>query len=164
DGVERWIGIVDLATRKPRGSVAIDKLVAAVGKLAKRASGDVWTLGKGEIEGAPTVVLENRALKAINHLACDHQLTVDVEYDAMENGLPTKIEANALAELEDALTAAVPALVFHSRETSAGARSLFYFAPAAVEKKVAAWAKKQRRKLIYTFEADPDWTGLERYR
>lgn len=164
DGVERWIGSVEIATKKPKDAVSIAELVAAVAEIQENATGDVCNLYEGEVDGAPVFILKNEALKIIDHLHCDQVLAVTIKYEAEATGLPAKADSDALDALEDTLIEALgDAAVYHGRETGSGERTIYMFATADAAKLVEPWAEKAGREIDIELAPDPTWEGLERW-
>ncbi len=166
DGVERWIGVVDIVTAKPKGAQPIGELVAAVAELDENATGERCAVYEGERDGAPMFIMKNDALKPIDHLECDAELAVAMRYDPEESGLPTEEELAELDATEDALVEELSGeAAYHGRETGAATRTLYFFAPegGAAANIVEAWKKKQKRPVDVTWTTDPTWDGLARW-
>ena len=167
DGVERWLGGIELVTKKPRGAKPISDLVKTVRKLARKAKGEVFALYQGTHDDLPIFIMKNEALKPIEHLACDAQLEIALGIEeANDAGLPTKKESLALDKLEDGLLAALGENVaYFGRQTHAGRRTLYFFAAQGgkAAKLVTQWAKKQKRVVSLTWTPDPSWDGLGRW-
>jgi hypothetical protein len=167
DGVERWLGGIELLKKRPRGAKPVTDLVKAVAKLARKAKGQVFALYQGTHDGRPVFLMKNEALKPIEHLACDAQLEIALHIeDANDAGLPTKKESLALDKVEDALlTALGDDVAYFGRQTHAGKRTLYFFAAQGgkAAKAVTTWAKKQKRVVSVTWTPDPMWEGLERW-
>jgi hypothetical protein len=163
DGVERWIGTIDLAKTRPRNARPFGDLVKAVGKLTKAATGDQWNVYSGERGGAAIVIARNEALKALDHLACDHELAVSVGFDGDERGLPSEAASDALQAIEDSLAEELGrGVAYHGRETTRNTRTMYWFASTEVKAHVAAWRKRQKRVDV-TWTPDPAWERLERW-
>ncbi len=165
DGVERWLGEIEIAKSKPKGAKPVAELVKAVSKLAKKATGDRFALYRGTRDGAPIFIMKNDALKPIDHLACDTELAVTITFDeATDAGLPTKKESVAVDKMENELVDALEGKAcFHGRETCGGQRMLFFFATPAANEIVAKWKKRSKRRIEVKTTPDPAWDGLERW-
>ena len=167
DGVERWIGVIDLAKKKPEGARPIADLVKAVTKLAASATGERCALFQGTRDGAPIFIMKNEALKPIDHLDCDAQLAITIGLEApTDEGLPSEKESVVIDALEDALVADLDGhAAYHGRETCGGARTLYFFAPRKghAAEHVAKWKKKQKRRITISWTPDEKWEGLERW-
>ncbi|MEO7094322.1 MAG: DUF695 domain-containing protein [Polyangiales bacterium] len=164
DGVERWLGSIEIATKKPKDAVPISALVAAVAAMQESATGDVCNLYEGDNDGAPVFILKNEALKIIDHLHCDQALAVTITYDAEATGLPSKAESEALDAIEDALIEALgDDAVYHGRETGSGERTIYMFTTTEAPKLLAPWADKAGREIEVEMAPDPGWEGLERW-
>ncbi len=162
DGVERWIGTIDVAAKRPRGARPFGDAVAAVKKLERRATGERWNVYSGERDGAAIVVARNDALKAIDHLACDHELAVAAPYDDRGDGMPTPDAMSALDALDDALAKQLgDDAVYHGRESCAGTRTLYWFANRACADRIATWARGRDVSIEWT--PDPAWSRIDRW-
>ncbi len=167
DGVERWMGVIDLAKSKPKDAKPLTDLVKAVAKLARTATGDQCALYQGTRDGSPIFIMKNEALKPIDHLDCDAELAIAIAIDSpTADGLPTKKESIALDALEDALIEALDGdAAYHGRETHAGTRTIYFFAPkkGAAATRVEKWKKKLKRTVKVSWTPDPTWEGLTRW-
>jgi hypothetical protein len=167
DGVDRWLGVIELATKKPKKAQPIDELVAAVAALEESATGEQFALYEGERDEAPVLIVKNEALKAIDYLDCDHELAIAIGYETDgDHGLPSEEDTTAIDALEDALVEELAgAAAYHGRETSSGTRTLYFFAPAndVAAQRIKAWQAKQQRPVEVTWTADPLWEGLSRW-
>lgn len=168
DGVERWLGHIEVAMESPEGATSLDELGAAVARLQTRATGERWSLLQGEIDGASRVATINRALKAIDHplktMRCELMIRLS---DPRPDGFPKDDEADGLDALEDDLLAVVgDRVALLGRITGAGERSVIFFAPESsgipteVEKLTAAWSYDVRIE----WTPDPRWEYARRFR
>ncbi len=163
DGVERLLGVIEIRKSKPKGARPIRDLATAVTRLSRTATGEQFALYKGTRDGAPIFIVKNEALKPIDHLTCDHFVSVALRYPS-DSGLPSQKDSVQLDSAENALLRALGKHVAYlGRETHANTRSLFLFAPrdARVKQQLAAWQKQRRAKIAWT--ADPEWNGLSRW-
>ncbi|MBW2454771.1 MAG: hypothetical protein JRI68_09680, partial [Deltaproteobacteria bacterium] len=78
DGVELWLGNVELATQPPSQAHPLAELRQAVSDLEQEATGEHWVSRQGDIDGSPMVVTVNRALKAVRHLTLDQHARIDI--------------------------------------------------------------------------------------
>lgn len=125
EGVERWIGTIDVIDEEPEG-VSLGDLVEEVARLADDATGEQWVLGRGEIDGQPIFVSFNAALKP-NPIFDQHVSLVIPLARPTEEGLTQDDEADALNEMEDALLDALgDQAVQLGRETHAGRRVVHF--------------------------------------
>jgi hypothetical protein len=162
DGVERWIGTIDVPAKRPRGAKPFADLVAAVKRLERGATGERWNVYSGERGGTPLIVARNEALKAIDHLDFDHELAVAVAYADRGDGMPTPDAHDALETLEESLVKELGGdAAYHGRETTAGTRTMYWFANVACRARVAGWARERDVQIEWT--ADPAWTRLDRW-
>lgn len=153
DGVERWIGAIQLADDEPDDAKPMAFLVEAVGVLAQTASGEQFALFQAEDDlGRPVFAMINVACKRIDHPECTRHVVLALAYAGDDAGLPLDGEAAALDDQEDDVIARLAPAIFVGRETGAGVRTLHFVAPAdlAIEGDVA-------------IEDDPEWDFLRRF-
>ncbi|MEQ1569227.1 MAG: DUF695 domain-containing protein, partial [Myxococcota bacterium] len=136
DEVERWLGGVETVNELPADAVDEVGLVEAVSRLRATATGEQFTVMRGQLpDGRPVFVTANLALKRIDHLRMDthYQVTLPLRSpDAA--GLIGPDEAEALNQHEDALLKALGTdAVYLGRETGAGARVVHLHGPAGLE-------------------------------
>lgn len=169
DGVERWVGRVELAETKPENALGLAALDTFVSEFAAKATGERWMVLKGTRDGAPIFLTTNAALKRVDHLLMDTHLSVTIAIDApTEQGFPTNEEADALNAIEDALTEALAKdAVYIGRETTRGVRSLHFHVlesgPAAAI--VERWRGRfPARSIDVAFARDLRWDVLRRFR
>ncbi len=163
DGVERWLGAVEVSAAEPEGSVDGPGLVMAVGDLSAVATGDKWTLGQATGEkGTVYIVLINTALKGIDHLDKSERLDVAIQFrDIRPNGLPDPDESKELDDLEDRLQKAIPDAVHAGRVTGGGRRTLTWYVSngEVATKAVATVADGKGWKITVKAVDDPGWTA-----
>lgn len=161
DGVERWVGHIEVAIEPPAGATTLDALGAAVTQLEMRATGERWALLQGEDDGAPRVATINRALKAIDHPLKTMRCEVRVRLkDPRPDGFPTSAEADVLDAMEDDLVGTLGSRVaFLGRITGSGVRNIVFFAPesSGVPSEVEAATRS------WTYDADIEWTPDPRW-
>lgn len=169
DGVERWLGRIDLAVAAPPDGRPAGALRAAVDELSRTAKGEAFALLQGRTpSGEPLVVLANLALKRLDHLLMDHHLSVTVPLRSpTAPGLTTSDEADALNGLEDELLATLGKdAVYLGRETGRGER-IMHFQVAGhgpAEERTRAWAaRRAERRARVALEPDPRWSWLGRW-
>lgn len=167
DGVERWLGHIEVALTPPEGATTLDALGAAVTQLEARATGERWALLQGDVEGAPRVATINRALKAIDHPLKTMRAEVSVSLtQPRPDGFPTSEEADVLDALEDELVGALGERVaFLGRITGSGTRTIVFFAPESSGIPAELEAATQRWTYQATIEwtADPRWEFARRF-
>ncbi len=169
DGVERWVGSIEIATEEPEGAKPIAEMVAAIDAMAAAATGEQFAILRGEDgEGAPLFVTLNLALKRIDHLMCTVHVAIDVKILAPdENGLTTDTEAETLDAIEDELGEALgSSIVYYGRETRRGQRVLHYFAPedSGAQGAIDRWgAAHPEREVSASLTRDPTWEVMRRF-
>lgn len=168
DGVERWLGAIETSVAPLADGQPIAALLGAVDELAAAATGEQFEALRGEVNDDPIFIICNRALKRVDHLACDMSVEITVRLrDPNDQGLPSNDEADSLNTMEDELLAALgDRVAYLGRETRRGVRRIQLFAPelgpeaAAIE----AWSQAH---AAYTIEVawshDPTWEHLHRW-
>ena len=141
DGVERWIGWVDVATAEPQGAFGLAELDAAVAALAQTATGEKFALLEGEDEGGqPVFVAVNQAAKRVDHVLFDQHVELEIEADdAREDAIIAQVGAAAL---------------FVAHETVGRTRWLHFYAPTESLPRFESLGVPAR------FAADPTWQTL----
>jgi hypothetical protein len=167
DGVERWLGEIDIVAEPPEGARPFGELKSAVEQLARTATRDKYAVLRGAIDGAPIMVTKNCALKRIDHLDLDMHVAIELPLlDPTPEGLTTNQEADVLNAMEDELMADLgDAAVYFGRETHAGRRTLHFFAPelGRAADVIARWAERQGRAVDVRWRNDPTWEALGRW-
>ncbi|MEO8704011.1 MAG: DUF695 domain-containing protein [Kofleriaceae bacterium] len=169
DGVERWLGNIEVADDPPDGARPIMELQAAVEKLAAEATGEKFAVLRGEDDGgAPVFITVNQALKRVDHLlACMH-VAIDLAIlEPTEQGLTSNAEADVLNTLEDELvTALAGSAHYYGRETRRGRRVLHLFAPedGPAASVIQRWSTGHvDRDIQTTWARDPSWEVQRRF-
>jgi hypothetical protein len=170
DDVERFVGAVDVAKKKPTGKLisyaSLGKLVA---KLARKWSGEKWALLSGETnDGVPLVATVNRALKRIDHPLLDMHATITILVEAPnEQGFPTPAESKRLEAMEnDLLDAFGRDAANLGHETLDGRRvvHLHVMEGGSAAQILASWRRRHRgRRIDIEVERDPRWSALDRF-
>jgi hypothetical protein len=168
DGVERWIGGVEVSREAIADAVPYLGLRARVDDLARRATGFKGAVLKGERDGRPIFVTVNRALKRVDHLLLDMHVAIDVELLApTDAGLTTNEEAATLNAMEDELFAALGAhAVSIGRETCDARRTLHLHVTEGGPARaiVDRWAARHApRRIMVETRMDPRWDVLHRW-
>ena len=168
DGVERWLGVIELLEEDDDECVPFAELRAAVDELARTATGEQFAVLQGETETGPLFVTANLALKRIDHLLHTRHLAVTVAVlDKNEHGLPTEADAAQLNALEDELTRALGAhVVYFGRETRPGRRTMHWYTPedSPVQGIAEDWARAHpARAPEVMVQHDPSWELANQY-
>ena len=169
DGVERWVGAVEVADAQPAGAVELAALATTVEDLSARATGERFAILKGQLEvGRPLFVTVNRALKRVDHpfLVMHCEVHIHLRTPTPE-GLTRREEARELDAMEDDLLGALgEQAAYLGRETGGGKRILHFFTtesgpgPAIVE----AWiARYPRYRIEHRWQRDPAWRAARRW-
>jgi hypothetical protein len=170
DGVERWVGGIEVLEEAPEEPAAMRDLIGAVEDLSRAATGERFAVLRGEDEdGFPRIATVNLALKRIEHLLINDRVEVDVALRSPNDvGFPTQKEADELNALEDELAQSLPeSAVYAGRETHRGVRRLHFFvdpSAAAAGALNAFAAAHPERRIVFRWEEDPQWQLLRRWR
>jgi Family of unknown function (DUF695) len=150
DGVERWIGVVDMVMEPPALSVPATDLPALVAEVAHSHVEPRWAVLSGTtLDGRPMSATARVPMKPVEYPLFDLHVTVTVPYaHADEGGLPVDPSLSALCDLEDALVHRLGgAAVFVGQESMGGSRLLHFYAdaedtvPAQIEALCRSWAE-----------------------
>lgn len=168
DGVERWVGGVELLAEAPEVSLSHAEFLAAVQTMADEATGESWAVLQGEIDGKAIVVTLNTALKRVNHLLLDLHVSVELPlHEPSDEGLTTPNEAESLNALEDELFEVLGEHAINvGRETHKGVRTLHFH---VMEGGPAASIVNQFQQAHPEYEtkvevsSDPEWSVLQRW-
>ena len=168
DGVERWLGSIETSAPPLDEGRPLPDLLAAVASLASEATGEQSEAIRGEIDDEPIFVISNRALKRVDHLACDMSIEITVRLqDPTDQGLPTNDEADSLDSMEDDLLAALgDTVAYFGRETRRGVRHIQLFAPELGPEAatIEAWSQAHAAyRIEVAWTHDPTWEQLQRW-
>jgi hypothetical protein len=169
DGVERWLGSVDLSTEPIPTGLSCAGLRERVDALESRATGEQWAVLKAMHDGKPVFVSANRALKRIDHLLLDMSLVVDLPLRTPTlEGLTTTEEGEELNDLQDELVRSLGEhAVLAGRETTAGHRTIHLrvMEGGPARSIVERWAARHpERAASIQAEMDVQWASLHRWR
>ncbi len=168
DGVELWLGTVEIAIEPPSVARPLAELRPAVVQLEQDATGEHWVSRQGDVGGAPLVVTVNRALKCVRHLALDQHARVDIRLrEPNKLGLARKDEALALEKREAELREELgDRAVFIGRETHRGHRVLHLHVADSegARDRIEAWKRRgSGREIAVLIQPDPRWEVLRRW-
>jgi hypothetical protein len=167
DGVERWVGSVDVARSCPQPSVAAAALPEILDSLRSRHPEPTWSILRGAgPDGRPVMVLARRPLKAVEFPLYDLHGVIELDFaDQTDVGLPGSLALSDLRSFEDGLLAEVPEelALLAAHETHAGTRRFHLFCDsqgtgaAAIDDVVAraGWPGARSR-----WERDPGWEAI----
>jgi len=160
DGVERWIGSIDLLEAESGGRTP-EELRDEVERRAAAATRDAWVLAeRPDRRGDRALVSANAALKHIDHPFAAHHLLVTVDRGLEQlAGSPESAELNAA---EDELVAALEAegAVYAGRVTERRQRQIHFACedPDLGVQTARAWAARfDRFGPRVQVKADPAW-------
>lgn len=170
DGVERWIGGVEISVGPLPEGKPLQALAAAVESLAREATGERFAVLEGRTAaGLPLVATVNLAVKRVDHLLMDHHLVVTIPLRAeASSGMPTSEEQRALNGLEDQLLESLARdAVYIGHETGEGKRTIHFHVAGRgpAEPRARAWARKHaKRRVEVALRYDPSWEMLRKWR
>lgn len=147
DGVERWIGTIEVGRARPGGARTLAAFAKAVDKLATRARGrSLVTLEGTDGDGDPIEVVYNAALKRIDHPGLDQYVRVGLHLDApTDEGLASRAEARRFDALDADLANKLGRLgVVLGHETVGGHRIIHLFIADSATKIVERWLHRHR--------------------
>jgi hypothetical protein len=173
EGVETWLGSVEIAATRDPDAVPLGELPRRVAELAAAnvdADGNpTWALLRGEGPRGPVVVATVVPLRVTLAPHLDQHLAVTAPFsDQTAEGMPTESSLLALRELEGHVTDRIGGagrLVAH--ETSAGRRTLHYYvsgtspAGAVAEAAVTGWPDG---RVAVEVQPDPGWEAVAAFR
>jgi hypothetical protein len=164
DGVERWVGRVDLCLTEPAASVAAEALPEVVRALAERHPDLTWAVMEGrDNHGQPLLVVARRPLKRIDWPLFDLHGRLTVTGTAAPPGqLPVAFDW--LAEAEDDLKGLLGEhAVLVARETRPDRRSLHLYCDSEgpTPRLVDSWRRAQPHPLNVAWQQDPAWTAVQ---
>jgi hypothetical protein len=165
DGVERWVGSVDVHVKEPAGTVAAEALPEIVQALADRHPEPTWALLQGvDRDRLPVVAVARRPLKRIDWPLFDlhGRLTIPLPPRTGPGGgrpeIPDRVE-----QLQDELeTLLGEQAVLVVRETRSDHRSLHLYCDAEgrVPDVVESWRLPQPLPVTAVWEHDPAWSAV----
>ncbi|MGE0435287.1 MAG: DUF695 domain-containing protein [Planctomycetota bacterium] len=175
DGVETWLGAVELLEEPPdadSGAQSLAALREAVDALAGSATGERWAVLEGAHPetGKPMLLSANLALKRWawpDHDQCG-ELRIHMR-DPRDDGLPESDELQALNDFEDQLVESLgDDAVYLGRETGNGMRLLHVAATGRgpAEQQVAEWEAAVRAdgwEVDVIWIDDPTWSVRRRW-
>ena len=165
DGVERWVGRVDVHLTEPAGIVAAEALPEVVRALAARHPDPTWAVLQGrDKSGQPLLAVARRPLKRVDWPLFDLHGRLTVAGTAAPPPAELPEAFHWLTEAEDDLKALLGEhAVLVARETRLDRRSLHLYcdsegpAPGLVD----SWRKAQPHPLNVAWQQDPAWTAVQ---
>lgn len=164
DGVERWVGGIDVHVKEQSGTVAAEALPEIVQALAERHPGPTWAVFKGvDREGQPVLAVARRPLKRIDWPLFDLHGRLTVGFAGQDP--PDMTEG--LEDLQSSLLGLLgEQAVFVARETYSDHRDVHVYCDSQgpVPDMVESWRVPQALPVAVVWEHDPAWMALRRYR
>ena len=171
DGVERWIGMVELTAEDPADGLPPEALAEAADGLADRHTEPSWCLMSGSGDGGqPLFVMARRPLKRVEAPLFDlHAVVMLIGYEVDDAGLPTKEALEQLTSLEDGLAAALDGdAVVVAHVTVSGRRTTHLYcdqfgpAPGLISTWTATLAGDGVEAVV-SFDLDPAWDEVRAF-
>ncbi len=160
DGVERWVGELQVMQTAPEGGVDLLALLDEVAQL-RALPEDTWCLGESTQGGLPLVHLVNLAAKRWDYPLFDTWCAVRLDYEGNDTGMPSPSDRQALDTLEDGLTAFLDdAGINLGRRTGAGYRETYFYIDGSTDspQRLLAWTKGCGWPARLQVEEDPQWS------
>lgn len=172
DGVERWIGTVEVAAEPLADGLPAQALAEAADGLADRQAEPTWCLMSGtDGDGRSVFILARRPLKRVEAPTFDlHAAVMMIGYETNDSGLPTTEALEQLTSLEDGLAAALDGDgLVAAHVTVAGRRTTHIycdqFGPSPGL--ISAWSSTlvdDRIDAVVAFDLDPGWEAVKSFR
>jgi hypothetical protein len=166
EGVERWVGAIDVAVERPAGARAFRTIVDAVHELETAHRPGEWRLLEAtDDDGLPVLVTAALPLKPVEHPLLDTHVTITRAYEGREDGLPEQAELEELHALADALEAQLSGDAYLAAHvTHAGERTFHVYVDGAAGDagKLAAWASDHDAAV--DVQHDPAWDAVRPFR
>ena len=165
DGIEKWIGGIDVVADEPPEAVDATGLLQALRDLESAATGERWAiLSATSRNGVPFVIAINVALKPIDHLDKPVRLDVWIEgRDLLDQRMPSSDETAAWSDWEDAVDAQLSHWVSVGRVTGDGRRRITWHVANGDAAKIVILeqAKRLSWKSSVSVQSDPRWTAFK---
>ncbi|HEY0250009.1 MAG TPA: DUF695 domain-containing protein, partial [Kofleriaceae bacterium] len=169
DGVERWLGNIELSAERPANAQPFDQFMVAIGELERSATGEKFSVLQGtNADGEPLFVSCNQAMKRIDHVLDIMHIAITLDIlGRNEQGLTTNDEAKALNTIEEELVAMLGGrAIYFGRETKPGLRTVHWYAPedSGAASIIERWAKQHAERHPHVeWIRDPTWEFVKRY-
>ena len=156
DGLETWVGSVDVVPHRLPWGIPFVDLVGEVDRLAASATGMCWKmLDRNDYELGESKVFINRALKRLHYLDLENVLILSVETSTPEDPFLREVEENLAATL------AADGVIFAHQVFEAFTEIYAYAVPDiedAMKELEDRW-----RPAVYNvvFDPDPAWDTYE---
>lgn len=170
DDVERWIGVVEVASIEPMDAVPAGMLGAVVRQLRERWGGERWVLLEGQAaDGKRVLAAARHPLSRVDHPLLDEHVMVTLPFVADESGLPSEDSLDQLRAFEQHMLGRLgTAAVLVGHETGGGRRVLHLYGERrhSVAPRIEALLPAHRGPAPATVTASPDaaWQGTAHLR
>lgn len=169
DGVERWIGGVEVSIASPPSSIEAGALAGVIAALQQRHPEPTWALMQGQApDGGPIIATMRRPLKAVEFPLFDLGGSIELEFaERSAEGFPAGGALDQLRAFEDGLLAGTSeqVLLVAGHATRAGTRTIYVYCdsqgpgPTIVAEFVADYWPSAR----VTWRLDPAWETIRPY-
>lgn len=164
DGVERWLGNIELAPEKTDAARPFADFEAAITELASTATGEQFAVLRGTTaDGQPIFVSCNQALKRIDHVLDIMHVAITLEIQ----DLPSNDDAKVLNQIEEQLVTMLGGrAIYFGRETIPGKRTIHWYAPedSGAASIIERWAAQHAAwNPQVEWIRDPTWELVKRY-
>ncbi len=159
DGLETWVGSVDVAPHPLPWGIPFLDLADEVDRLSSSASGRQWELmDREDHELGPSRVFINRALKRLHFLEMENVVILSIETTVHDDPLLREVEEDLAATLHSS------GVIFAHRVFETFTEIYAYATPGR-EEAIAELADRWR-SVVYNavFDPDPAWDTFEELR
>ena len=168
DGVERWLGAIEVVEREPPNAVPFATFREAMTDLARTATGEQFAFGELTTDDGDVLLTFNRALKRIDHLMCTVHAAIEITFfEHRDNGWPTDGELEVVKDFGEELAGELRGIgVYFGRETRQDRRTLHYYVAedSAAQGIVTRWAARYGDRVTgVELSRDPGWSFVKRY-
>jgi hypothetical protein len=169
DGVERWVGQVDVLLKGPRDAVPAEALPEIVNALAERHHEPAWAVAEGATrDGEPFVAVFRERLRRVEWPLFDLHGVLTIPLDGVDGALSSE----ELEWVQDGLHAVLgDEAVEVARMTFPYLRRrevhLYCAGDGPCQRLAADWQATMRRRhpgIAITWEPDPAWEAVSDFR
>ena len=156
DGLETWVGSVDVVPHRLSWGVPFVDLAGEVDRLAESATGKKWELmDREDYELGESHVFINRALKRLHFLDMENIVILSIETSTPDDPLLRQVEEDLAASLR------TEGVIFAHQVFDAFTEIYAYAAPGTEE--ALAELEDRWRPVVYNVVVDPDpaWDTYE---
>lgn len=165
EGVERWIGTIDVAEERPPNAAAFRSIVDAVHDLEREEQIEWVVLSAEDDDGLPIRVTAARPLKPVEHPLLDTHVSITLRVEGRGDGMPDEDELSTLLALEDDLEGELgDDALLAAHVTHAGERTFELYVDGMSEapERLRRWAHDHGAG--FDIEHDPAWDAVRPFR